>query len=152
MPLRGQAKDPAPFVESPLEIRVPSFDERADRYEPAICSGAALGVWRATGPERRGGGGIVTPPDTMNAITSELSASSGSTALVGKMRSDPAKLYDCGRYTATCSCIPIESSVSCVTKPIARAWPPKNGVTTTGLSKRRFSPTKALSRSRVLEY
>src|SRR6478752_5453519 len=151
MPLRGQAKDPAPFVESPLELRVSSFDERADRYEPAICSGAALGVWRATGPERRGGGGIVTPPDTMNAMTSALSASSGSTALVGKIRSDPAKLYDCGRYTATCSRIPIESSVSCVTKPIARAWPPTNGVTMTGLSKRRFSPTNALSRSRVLE-
>ena len=37
-----------------------------------------------------------------------------------------------------------------MTKPIARAEPPGYGVTMTGLSKRRFSPTKALSRSRVL--
>jgi len=33
----------------------------------------------------------------MNAITSALSASSTVTALVGKINSEPAKLYDCGR-------------------------------------------------------
>ena len=43
----------------------------------------------------------VTPPDTMNAITSALSTASGSTALDGKISSEPAKLYDCGRYTVT---------------------------------------------------
>ena len=87
----------------------------------------------------------------MNAITSALSASSGVTALVGKMSSEPAKLYDCGRYTATCSRMPIVASVSWVTNPSARASPEAKGATTTGLSNRRFSPTKALSRSFVDE-
>ena len=45
----------------------------------------------------RAAGSAVTPPDTMNAITSALSAASGRTAVVGKINSWPAKLYDCGR-------------------------------------------------------
>ncbi len=38
-----------------------------------------------------------TPPDTINAMTSELSASRGWTLSVGTIKRLPAKLYDCGR-------------------------------------------------------
>ena len=39
----------------------------------------------------------VTPPDTMNAMTSALSAARGATAAAGTTSMLPAKLYDCGR-------------------------------------------------------
>jgi len=46
----------------------------------------------------------------------------------------------------------IELSVSWVMNPSARASPEAKGATSTGLSNRRFSPTKAFRRSFVDEY
>ncbi len=38
-----------------------------------------------------------TPPETTNAIASELSILSGVTRPEGKINTEPAKLYDCGK-------------------------------------------------------
>jgi hypothetical protein len=38
-----------------------------------------------------------TPPETTNAIASELSILTGVTRPEGKINTEPAKLYDCGK-------------------------------------------------------
>ena len=63
----------------------------SDYGAPAIRFETPGGVRRS-----RRTGGTVTPPETMNAITSALSASRMVTAVAGKIMSWPAKLYDCG--------------------------------------------------------
>ena len=56
-----------------------------------------------------------TPPETMNVMRSVLETWSGMTWSRGTTRTLPAKLYDCGKYTATWSVMPSLSRVSRVT-------------------------------------
>ena len=93
----GRGANPAPSVRSQFKsaFRRWTGDRSVLKLygAPAIRCGVATpgGVRRS-----RRIGGTVTPPETMNAMTSALSASRGVTALAGKIMSWPAKLYDCG--------------------------------------------------------
>src|SRR5687767_9897064 len=68
------------------------------------------------------------------------------------MRITPVNVYENGRYTVTWSSRPKRVIVCDVTKPKAFSTPSADVCTTTGRSKRRFSPTNAASRSLVEEY
>jgi hypothetical protein len=82
-------------------------------------------------------------------MASALSTSNGCTWSLGKSSKFPAKLYDWGKYTATWSVNPYPSKLSLVMNPIALALPSLDSVTSTGLSKLFFSPTKAPIRSLI---
>src|SRR5437867_7028350 len=72
---------------------------------------------------RAGSAVRVTPPETMNARVSAASADIASTWSAGTSTTRPAKLYDQGRYTATCPGMPRCSRLSAVTKPrYQTAW------------------------------
>jgi hypothetical protein len=91
--LGGSAgRDPGPDGEAKLDGRL-MVPDLAGTVPPrrAEASDQARGS--------RDAGTPVTPPDTMNAITSALAASSGSSIEDGKTTRFPAKLYDCGKYT-----------------------------------------------------
>src|SRR5687767_13418156 len=95
---RGRV-DPHAWRAPPARARVPVREMSRDWHYDDVGR---------TGVAGRGGavdgapacGTSVTPPDTMNAITAELSAVSRRICARGKTTRLPAKLYDCGKYTA----------------------------------------------------